>query len=156
MSGLRKLQVPKLRCVSALEGANFGREYGSGAVRSELGERSGSWPVSRVLSKAVIHLGRTSPYVSSDLPEGWHGPHHRLPIWSCSRWGLPCHRCCHRRGALLPHHFTLTQPKPGGIFSVALSVGSRPPGVTWHLALRSPDFPPPYKTAATARPTPAH
>ena len=30
---------------------------------------------------------------------------------------------------------------PGGIFSVALSVGSRPPGVTWHPALRSPDFP---------------
>ena len=29
----------------------------------------------------------------------------------------------------------------GGIFSVALSMGSRPPGVTWHLALRSPDFP---------------
>src|SRR6056297_1455184 len=30
----------------------------------------------------------------------------------------------------------------GGMFSVALSVGSRPPGVTWHPALRSPDFPP--------------
>ena len=30
----------------------------------------------------------------------------------------------------------------GGIFSVALSVGSRPPGVTWHPALWSPDFPP--------------
>jgi hypothetical protein len=29
----------------------------------------------------------------------------------------------------------------GGMFSVALSVGSRRPGVTWHLALRSPDFP---------------
>ena len=29
----------------------------------------------------------------------------------------------------------------GGIFSVALSVGSRPPGVTWHPVLRSPDFP---------------
>jgi len=29
----------------------------------------------------------------------------------------------------------------GGIFSVALSVGSRLPGVTWRLALRSPDFP---------------
>src|SRR3546814_7741392 len=29
-----------------------------------------------------------------------------------------------------------------GLFSVALSVGSRRPGVTWHLALRSPDFPP--------------
>jgi hypothetical protein len=30
----------------------------------------------------------------------------------------------------------------GGLFSVALSVGSRPPGVTWHLIRRSPDFPP--------------
>ena len=29
------------------------------------------------------------------------------------------------------------------MFSVALSVGSRPPGVTWHPVLRSPDFPPP-------------
>ena len=29
------------------------------------------------------------------------------PTWSCSRWGLPCHRRCRRRGALLPHHFTL-------------------------------------------------
>jgi len=31
----------------------------------------------------------------------------------------------------------------GGIFSVALSVGSRLPGITWHPALWSPDFPPP-------------
>ncbi len=30
------------------------------------------------------------------------------PIWHCSRWGLPCHRCCQRRGGLLPHRFTLT------------------------------------------------
>ena len=30
----------------------------------------------------------------------------------------------------------------GGIFSVALSVGLRPPGVTWHPVLWSPDFPP--------------
>ena len=29
------------------------------------------------------------------------------PTWSCSRWGLPCRRRCRRRGALLPHHFTL-------------------------------------------------
>ena len=31
----------------------------------------------------------------------------RFPIWSCSRWGLPCRECCHSRGALLPHPFTL-------------------------------------------------
>jgi len=31
----------------------------------------------------------------------------------------------------------------GGLLSVALSVGSRPPGVTWHPIRWSPDFPPP-------------
>jgi hypothetical protein len=31
------------------------------------------------------------------------------PIWSCCRWGLPCQSCHHGRGALLPHHFTLTE-----------------------------------------------
>jgi hypothetical protein len=72
------------------------------------------------------------------------GPHASSPIWSCSRWGLPCHACYQPRGALLPHHFTLTctaRKQPGGIFSVALSMGSRPPGVTWRPVRRSPDFP---------------
>ncbi len=75
------------------------------------------------------------------------GPHDRSPIWSCSGWGLPCRPCCHGRGALLPHPFTLAcaggTPAIGGLLSVALSVGSHRPGVTWHPALRSPDFPPP-------------
>ena len=31
-----------------------------------------------------------------------------VPIRSCSRWGLPCRLRCRRRGALLPHPFTLT------------------------------------------------
>ena len=31
------------------------------------------------------------------------------PIWHCSRWGLPCRRCCQQRGGLLPHRFTLTR-----------------------------------------------
>jgi len=31
-----------------------------------------------------------------------------LPTWACWRWGLPCHVCRQTRGALLPHHFTLT------------------------------------------------
>jgi hypothetical protein len=58
------------------------------------------------------------------------------PTRSCSRWGLPCRPRCRRRGALLPHRFTLTRrrfPVPaGGLFSVALSLGSPPPGVTRH------------------------
>ena len=32
-----------------------------------------------------------------------------LPIWACWRWGLPCRDCHQSRGALLPHHFTLTK-----------------------------------------------
>src|ERR1044071_9054872 len=50
--------------------------------------------------------------------------------------------CYHRRGALLPHHFTLTASvrRFGGLFSVALSVDSRPPGVTWRLALGARTF----------------
>ena len=75
-----------------------------------------------------------------------HGPCVCFPIWSCSGWGLPCHTCCQMRGALLPHHFTLTIAvcDDGGIFSVALAVGLRLPGITWHPALWSPDFPPFY------------
>ena len=36
----------------------------------------------------------------------------------------------------------------GGLLSAALSVGSRPPGVTWRLVLWSPDFPPLAKPLA--------
>ncbi|GAC1369819.1 MAG: hypothetical protein NVSMB40_02280 [Aquirhabdus sp.] len=46
--------------------------------------------------------------------------------------------CYQTRGALLPHRFTLTTHsyEPfGGLLSVALSVGSHRPGVTWHFAL---------------------
>ncbi len=50
------------------------------------------------------------------------------PIWSCTRWGLPCPRDYSWGGGLLPHLFTLTRPKPGGLFSAALSVGT-PRGV---------------------------
>ena len=74
------------------------------------------------------------------------GPRFCLPIWSCFKRGLPCHR------VLPPARCALTAPfhpyllrRAGGLFSAALSVGSRPPGVTWHSALRSPDFPRPSK-----------
>lgn len=44
-------------------------------------------------------------------------------------------------GELLPHRFTLT-PVWGGLFSVALSLTSRPVDVIDHSVLWSPDFPP--------------
>ena len=87
----------------------------------------------------AIHLGRLSPGASRDLPGRRRenpsaGEPTAAPIWSCSRWGLPCHRRYRRRGALLPHPFTLaSRPKRGGgLLSVALSLGSPPPGVTRH------------------------
>ena len=107
-------------------------------------EEKVSRPVSRVLSWTVIPLGLASPPGSSDLPGSGSGLSHRSPMWSCSGWGLPC------RAALAPRAVRSCRtvsplPDPsraiGGLFSVALSVGLRRPGVTWHPALWSPDFP---------------
>jgi hypothetical protein len=51
---------------------------------------------------------------------------------------LPIARCA----LTAPFHPYLTVRKQsGGILSVALAVGFRLPGVTWHSALWSPDFP---------------
>jgi hypothetical protein len=70
------------------------------------------------------------------------GVGHTSPlIWPCSDWGLPCHHCYQWRGGLLPHHFTLTHLAVGGLFSVALSVAFRRPGVTWQSTRWSSDFP---------------
>src|ERR1700761_4179780 len=61
------------------------------------------------------------------------------PIRSCSRWGLPCRFRYRSRGALLPHPFTLAVPEGfGGLLSVALSLGSPPPGVTRHRRFAEP------------------
>jgi hypothetical protein len=131
------------------------RSYGEGARVRGPGSEGGSRPVSRVLSRTVIHLGRTSPCASSDLPGDTRGPRGAArgrspPYLVLLRVGftlppvLPPARCA----LTAPFHPYLSAPRQmrdgevGGVFSVALSVGSRPPGVTWHPALRSPDFPP--------------
>ena len=109
----------------------------------------GSRPISRVLSWAAIHLGS---HVTMRLkrPTREHaraarcGTRPLAPLFGLAPGGVyRAAACCHPRGALLPHLFTLTgiRRRLGGMFSVALSVGSRPPGVTWHPALWSPDFP---------------
>jgi hypothetical protein len=104
-----------------------------------------SRPVSRVLSWTVIPLGLTSPSGSSNLP-GSSAGHANAPLFGLAPSGV-CHatrRCPRARCALTapfhPYHACLATPF-GGLFSVALSVGSRRPGVTWHSALWSPDFP---------------
>ena len=73
-----------------------------------------------------------------------------FPIWSCSVWGLPCNGYCYPPGALLPHLFNLTV-LPCRRAAVCFlwhcpstRLDARLPGVTWHTALRSSDFPPPF------------
>src|SRR5690606_34213394 len=72
------------------------------------------------------------------------GPRRGVPIWPCSRWGLPCRPVTR----LAVRSYRTISPLPRAsrdavrrYLSVALSVGSRRPGVTWHRALWSPDFP---------------
>ena len=104
---------------------------------------------------ATISLGRPSPAASNALPAS-HDETGRLvdvlrrpssPMWAFTGRGLPCRPCHHGRGGLLPHRFTLATPRRlrgaefGGLFSVALSLSSRPAGVTRRPALWCPDFP---------------
>jgi len=68
--------------------------------------------VSRVLSGTIIHLGQSSPTASSNLPGSPLGtggadyPH--TPLFGLAPGGVyRAAVCCHPRGALLPHLFTL-------------------------------------------------
>jgi hypothetical protein len=70
-----------------------------------------------------------------------------VPIRSCSRWGLPCRRRYRRRGALLPHRFTLAVPSRCRAEQAVCSLWHFP----WARTRRtlsgtvcpwSPDFPP--------------
>jgi len=64
--------------------------------------------ISRVLSRVIIHLGRMSPHGSSNLP-GNSADHTNVPLFGLAPGGVyHAAECCHRRGALLPHPFTLT------------------------------------------------
>ena len=115
---------------------------------------SGSRPISRVLSRTIIHLGCLSPDTSSNLPgsSAGHTLRHHFAVVR-----LPPYLVLLRVGFAVPSRVTTDavrsyrtlSPLPvtlardlGGLLSVALSVGSRLPGVTWHSAQWSPDFPP--------------
>ena len=93
------------------------------AARRQRDERAAVKPISRILSDfarlaasfvaTTIPLARPSLAGSSNLPgDLGRAALKRLPIWSCSVRGFACHFCCQKRGALLPHHFTLTHDAP--------------------------------------------
>jgi len=64
-----------------------------------------------------------------------------LPYLVLLRAGFTVPRAVTSRAVRSYRTFSPLPTEAGGIFSVALSMGSRPPGVTWRPVRRSPDFP---------------
>src|ERR671922_3120378 len=106
-----------------------------------------SRPVSRILSRVTIHLGRRSPDGSSSAPGSSAGRLRAEPVrlapdgvWlaavSPRRWWAltpPFHPCLRR--------LRRVRIAAGGLLSVPLSVGFRRLGFSQRPALRCPDFP---------------
>jgi len=80
------------------------------------------------------------------------------PIWSCSGRGLPCHFRYRKRGALLPHHFTLTPDRNlGAVYFLWHFPWARAPqALPGVLSIGARTFlHPAHGRTATAWPTPA-
>lgn len=98
--------------------------------------KSGSRPISRVLSWAAIPLDPASPQGSSNQP-GNDAGHVMVPLFGLAPGGVcrATRRCPRARCALTtpfhPCHAHLAMPF-GGLFSVALSVGLRRLAVSQH------------------------
>ena len=100
-----------------------------------------SQPISRVLSRTIIHLRAASPQIWSGLP-GSNASNIIRSLFGLTPSGVyRAASCYHLRGALLPHHFTLTVRRR--YISVTLSVGLRRPAVSRRPVRWSSDFPPP-------------
>jgi len=98
----------------------------------------------------IINLGQQLPVASSDLPGSSGGPPSNTPLHGLAPDGVCLASPVTRgTGELLPRLFTLTPRQArGGMFSVALSLGSPPVAVSDHPALWSSDFPPARRRAS--------
>ena len=93
-------------------------------------------------ARMAIHLDLALPSGSSSLPEGFgRAVLERLLLGLAPDEACHATDCCQRPGGLLRHRFTLTGPKTGGLFSVALSLRSPWADVIRHRALWSPEVP---------------
>ncbi len=126
------------------------------------------WPVSRVLSPPAepvrgrgmaIHLGRPSPGASRDLPgrqprkPGKRRPYLvLLPVGFTLPPPLPAARCA-LTAPFHPYPRGQRTGGAGGLLSVALSLGSPPPGVTRHRVPVEPGLSSPTPYRPRARPS---
>jgi hypothetical protein len=101
-------------------------------------------PVPACRRAAAIHLGRTLPSASCDLPGGplSRRAGHPFPLLGLAPDGVYLAAPVTRHaGELLPHRFTLTRETSGGLLSVALATGHPAWDFPQRPALWSPDFP---------------
>lgn len=90
-------------------------------------------------------------YPGAATPEGAAGQAARLPVVSCTAWGLSCPGACAPGGGLLPRRFTLTHSLRRGrfVFCDTFHRAGLGPGAsaysTRHAALWCSDFPLPAR-----------
>jgi hypothetical protein len=119
---------------------------------------------SRRRPRLIISLGRASPRASSGQPGDGSGPGKPfLPIGPCTGWGLPSCPCCHGHWCALTAPFhpypRRSASRPVGVRRAERGVSGGAedlrgrsalcctcrrltrPAVSWHPALRCPDFP---------------
>jgi hypothetical protein len=89
----------------------WGKRAKTRAIRRE--GKKVSRPISRVLSRTIIHLGCASPHTSSSLPESSASNTSGFLFGLAPGGVCRAMECYHPCGALLPHHFTLTDPRRG-------------------------------------------
>ena len=114
--------------------------------RIQIVHKRRSRPISRVLSWAIIPLGRLSPDALSDLPGNGAG-RAIVSLFGLAPGGV-CPATAITNSAVRSYRTFSPLPLTGGMFPVALSIGSRRPDAIWRLALWSPDFPPPAHTGS--------
>ncbi len=81
-----------------------------GSAGGKQGEKKVSQPISRVLSRTIIHLRLASPQAFSGLPEPNASSIDGFLFGLAPSGVYTATNCYQSRGALLPHLFTLTEP----------------------------------------------
>ncbi len=143
MTGHAVLMTCSCGCQPACKPGSVGPEWF--APRRRDGHSSGT-PITRRLKQPTRTASLTSP---RGVIVRKRTRRYAVPIRSCSRCGLPCRFHCWRRGALLPHLFTLTfhpifSDRTKAVRSLWHFPWGRPRRTLSGTACRwSPDFPPP-------------
>jgi len=106
----------------------------------------------------AIHLGRPLPNASRDLPGRQRGNAPKPPLFGLAPGGV--YRAAAVAGSAVRSYRTLSplpgrrrSGRPGGLLSVALSLGSPPPGVTRHRVSVEPGLSSPRRRSAERRPS---